>query len=419
LKKNVVINIIEYGVSIFIMLLSSRLIISGLGVHSYSIYSGISIVISLSMLIDSGVSIITTRDAISNNGSIQVQNAYLTSALFVYFCLSCVFLSVFTLFIDDISEFLFSAGHANEASYDVIYLIPVIIVINIVTGCFYAKKVADDAWMNIGISNILGKLIALAFVIAAYYVTSIDPLMIIVIGLLFSSVMRFLLFICFSVSSGFRIEKVVFSHCISILSRMKYSFVATLSTAAIYYLDKILFTQKFGLLELGFLNFSFLIVNYIHGFYATIYKVYFVRLVDQELFFGTLEFNVGTILFFVFAILVSVFVYILWVPIVSIVINNEFALSTQYYSKYLLMLSSLRIFEIVLHYSLHAIKSVRILMIVTLISAVFGALFYDYFMVHFMKEGTIIAQMIMMSFYILTLLYFSTFKGMAKCTKTL
>lgn len=418
MKKNVLINIAEYTISIVIMLLSSRLIISGLGVESYSIYSGASMIIALSMLIDSGVSIITTRDAINNRESNKQQNAYLSSSLTVYLSISLIFVMLFILLVDDIFKFLSSDGYNNDSIYNMICILPVIIVINIITGCFYAKIVADDAWFTIGIANVVGKIISLVFVVVAFVSDSFEPLMIIMSGLLIGAIVRLSMFIYFCIVSGFRLEKFIFPHCLSILSRMKYSFIATISTAIIYYLDKIVFSQEFGLLELSYLNFAFLIVNYIHGFYGNIYKVYFSRLVTKNNFFGTREFNFVVVSFLTFSTMVSLIVYEAWLPFVTIIIDEDFALNTHYYAKFLLILSTLRIFEIILHYSLHAINQVRTLMSITLVCAVFGALCYNYFLLYLSNEGTIIAQILMMLFYLLVLLYFSIFRGDAKCTRT-
>ncbi|EKT59811.1 lipopolysaccharide biosynthesis protein [Providencia rettgeri] len=415
LYKNITINILDYLFLILLVITSSRIVINSLGEELYGLYSTINVLLSMTMLIESGVGLAVVH-FISNVQKYKTNVPdIIGSALIFYILISLVLIFASILYHDNIVSYLTdtSTQHNVDMVSEISYLLPYIILSSLLCIPFTNYFVSNSQWLSISILNNSSKLIYL-FLLFLAVDNQTDSLINIFYLLLGTNLLKLIISFILYFKNELKISfNNLFSQIKLILSYSKYSSLQLFSAVSIFYLDKLYIKEYFSLADMGYFTFCFMFGTYIHSLYNNVYRTFFPKFLQESstshkvtLLFRTLIF------FFLGSIIVSLISYYFWETIIGLLINKNFANMTLNIFAYVLILSNIRILEIGFHYFYHGIGKPKILAIVSFITSISLLLLYSPFISFFGIIGTLVSQIIIFSFiyFILTIYTLWNFK---------
>lgn len=411
-KKDLIINVLDYLISFFLILITTKLIVSNLGELNYGLYSALGIIISSSMLVEGGISLSVNHYAILflSNNQFNDFSKLIGSSVNLYLVISVSVFLGFYFYSEEIIRFLSNKDNINRDIEFLVFLIPFVIFSNLMINPFSSYLIATESWKEASVINITIKfinIILLYLIIDNSFETLYKILLIMIMLNFFKIILLYLIMKKNGYSLNYNIE---FFYLKKILSYTKYSSLQFFSALSIFYLDKFYIKANFSLIEIGYFNFAFLVGNYIHGFYGNVYRTLFPKFVSNKNSISLLLKSL--IIFFSASLLITTIIYILWIPLLGSILTTDFALKTYSYISLVLILVNIRVFEISFHYFFHGIGKPKIMGISSLLLASMLAMSYEYFIVQFGKTGTLLAQITFFSvtYFVLFIYTFKIFK---------
>lgn len=406
-KKDLFINGFDYLISFFLILISSKLIIENLGELNYGLYSSIGIIIAATMLVESGISLSVNHYGIKyiHNNQLKDFQKLIGSSINLYLLLSIFVFGTFYIYYHEITIFLVGNDLEKDAVKNLIILVPFIIFSSLMVNPFSSFLIATESWKESSIINILTKIfniIMLFFIID----TSFEALYKILLLMIFINLIKILLLYSLMKRGNLSLKyNFDLKYLKDIVLYTRYSSIQFFAALSIFYLDKYFIKLNFSLVEIGYFNFAFLVGNYIHSFYGNIYRTLFPKFVSSEN--KELLFKKSLFIFFVASLVITLAVYILWIPFIGFAITQDFALKTYEYIFFVLILVNIRTIEIAMHYFYHGIGKPKIMGISSLVMAVLLITIYQTFINNFGHTGTLIAQIFVFSLVYLVLIIYT------------
>ncbi|KOO16082.1 hypothetical protein AKJ18_04730 [Vibrio xuii] len=403
--KNKVINIADYIFTFFLMIFTSRVIVSSLGVDQYAVYSAIGVTLMFAQAFEGGIGITLVQRFISEKNNI---GSYLKTALVLYLLFSLILLVTFLLNQKLYLSFLDIS--ANDQDILLVYIVLIISLISIYIVPFTSLIISKDLWGKLAFINVFSKATQLAFLLIASFFDVISLTVVLIINL-GAVTIRFIF--CFYLSdamiflrnSSSRFKFLILSE---ILSLSKYAALQYACVIALFYVDKVIFKGYFGLVEMSYLTFTMMVGINLHALYGAVYRTIFSKLVGLSFLNAVTHTLSAWVKMLCLSCVLTLFIYLSWEWVISILISREFAEGTKKYIPFILILVNIRTIEISLHFLSHSLARPKDVSVASLIAAILACSSYSFAFSEYGVYSSIVIQMvvILLSYSTLFLFYY-------------
>ena len=397
-------NNLDYSSSLVIYIITTKAIISELGVEGFGFYSFFIALIGLFGMIDMGMGMAVYKylSESLNNKDFEKTSEIITSSLIFYLILSIPLALVVNSFSGKIIDFLGLEAKYYETGIIVIKLIAFTFVLNLIISLLMNIFMALEEWFISSLYNIAFKIVSAVIIIQilSLKLEDVEKLIWIFKTTLAISVSKIFLAILILKLKSFKFNFRAPSNKLrmKVFRFLKFSSLQYFLSLFAGHFDKFLITKFFGLESVGVYNFCLNAYVYLYGLISNSFKVFFPKLsrLHGEKDWNSLKNILLKLLIFstTLAIILSISFIVFWKFLISLYINVEFADNSFYLIPFFAILLVLRSPEVIFYYFFNATANPKILVQALLISVIVTVGLYFILIPQYEILGIIISQII-------------------------
>ncbi|MCK5535972.1 MAG: polysaccharide biosynthesis C-terminal domain-containing protein [Bacteroidales bacterium] len=397
-------NILDYASSLGIFLITTKILLEQIGTDGYGFYMFFTSMIATFGLVDLGMGMAVSKylSEFLHQKKYDEANQVITIGFAFYILIGLsLFLIVFS-FKYQIIDFLNFEDMFLHIGTKILLITSIVFIINMISSIMINTLVALEEWKKISVINILLKILNAIFLvfILLYDITLVEKIYFVFILILGFSILKLFVYFIFVKSSfpNLSFSKPHPEIKEKILKFLKVSSLQYGLSLFVGHLDKFIISKFFGLEALGVYSFVVNAFVYLYGFLANIFKIYLPKLskLHGNKNYKMLEKSFKSLLLYslMVAIALAFFSIVLWVPFISIYIDEEFAnksyLFMQLFTLYLVVRSAEPIFA----YFFNSIAKPSVLVINLVIGSISTIIGYFIFIPYLDIPGLILSQIL-------------------------
>jgi len=395
-------NALDFVSSLVIFLVTTKLMISKLGVDGYGFYTFFNSLIGTFGIVDIGMGMAVSKylSEFFHRRLLDECNQVITQAIIFYLVVGMTLILIVGVFSSNLVNMFGFVDVFSDVGNDILILTTLVFFVNLFTSIATNILVAFEKWGTISFTNVFFKVVSSGLVIVVLlcgYSTN-KKLLFIFIAIFFVSFFKCLFswFLSVKIFSGIRLKKPSPTIRRKIITFLRWSSVQYALSLFIGHFDKIVISRFFGLDVLGVYNFVVNAFVYLYGFVGNVFKIILPKISkahsygDPDILMNLFKKNLQAI--FIFTLMVGIVSIMIWNPFVSLYIDKEFAGQTFSYFVLFVIFLVVRSPEVVFSYFFNATAQPRILVINVAIGSLATVIGYFLFVPFFDAFGLIIAQ---------------------------
>ncbi|MBI5150457.1 MAG: oligosaccharide flippase family protein [Candidatus Omnitrophica bacterium] len=328
-------NSADFFTSVVVTLVTTKIIVTSVGLDGYGLYSLFNSVISTLGLFDigSGIAISKYLAEYIPQHKYHEGNEIITIGLIFYTAVGgIIFIALFVLARPLIDFFAIADIYRTEA-LQVILLLPVIVTASLLQSIPQNVLVAYEDWRLIAWINMIFQCLNLALIIGLVFL-GLGPRIIAYLfyGLSVTFLLKLVLTLCFAKKKHPELKltmRISAAEFFKITDFLRYSFLQYVLSVFLGHPDKFIIGKVFGLEVLGIYHFCSQAFGYMFSFLSNIFKIIFPKLSEthgRQDFAGLIQLSSRGIKYILAAAVLLVLpVGLIWRPAIGIYLNPQFA----------------------------------------------------------------------------------------------
>lgn len=395
-------NFIEFIVTLLIYLITTKLLVSTLGIDGYGFYMFFSSLISTFVLLDVGMGMVVSKycSEYIHKKHYDSCNEVISAAFFFYTLVITLTILAVIITAQPLLNF-FNFDHSfRENGHKALIITASTFAISLYLTLPLNILIAYEKWKQIVLCNITTKIIA-ALILVLTLDSNYDKSAKVIISIFILFIATFIrfgiyIFLAKRAYTEFRFLKPSNTIKNQIIMFLKWSSLQYALSSAVGHFDKIIISRYFGLETLGIYSFVLNAFSYLYGLLSAIFKIAFPKLSKLHGAGNKKQLNILAVrlinIILITSLVISVVTLAVWTPFISYYIDASFASSSFWYFAIFSVYLFIRSPEIIISYFFNATAKPSALVANVAVGSIVTLIAYFLLVPSFEAYGLIFAQ---------------------------